>query len=185
MEITSDKRRQNNIVQEGAEALLSIGSNLGDRLRHLSTAIDQLSLKNQIKAVSPVYETPPWGYAFQGAFLNCAILLHTQMDSKKLLEEVLGIENAMGRQRIEGQHWRERLIDIDIILYTNHISKEESPLLPHPYYTQRRFVLQPACDICPHLKDPISGESIAALLEKCPDTSAIKKYHEQIQLHSH
>ena len=142
---------------------LGLGSNLGDREDNLRRAVSLLSRRASLIALSSVYETEPWGYASQPAFLNMACLLETSLSPQDLLELAQGVERDLGR--VPSFRYGPRVIDVDILLYGDEVI--EAPLLqiPHPCLWQRAFALTPLAEIAPGLAHPILGASIADLLE--------------------
>lgn len=131
------------------EAALAFGTNLGDREKNLSHAIDAVELlcETKVLRVSRVYETDPVGYTDQPDFLNCVAAIETQLSPHALLGACLGIEAAMGRLR--GVRNGPRVIDIDLLLYENAQSDESELILPHPRMMERAFVLYPLADVYP------------------------------------
>ncbi len=125
---------------------LSLGSNLGDRRAYLRDAIDSLP---GVVAVSPVYETEPWGNGDQGPFLNLVVELQTDLEPFALLGLCHRIESAANRTR--DVHWGPRTLDIDIIWMEGVEMHEERLTIPHPHYLHRKFVLAPLRDLAPEL----------------------------------
>jgi len=146
------------------KAYLSLGSNIGNRSEFLSKAIKELSFNKKItvKKISSVYETAPVGFLDQDNFLNIAIEIKTSLDPWELMEYNQKIEEKL--QRIKKIHWGPRTIDIDILLYGDDHINEENLKVPHPYMTERAFVLVPLHDIAPSLD--ICGKSITSYLKK-------------------
>ncbi|HEY3416273.1 MAG TPA: 2-amino-4-hydroxy-6-hydroxymethyldihydropteridine diphosphokinase [Armatimonadota bacterium] len=144
-------------------AYLSLGSNLGKRealLREAIARIGQLP-GTRIVAESPLLETAPWGNTDQPAFLNLALAIETTLTPEALLDGLRAIEDALGRQRTE--HWGPRTVDIDILVYDG-VTRDTSTLrLPHPYLTERLFVLQPLAEIAPDLV--VHGQTVRAWLD--------------------
>jgi 2-amino-4-hydroxy-6-hydroxymethyldihydropteridine diphosphokinase len=129
--------------------VLSLGSNLGDRLDNLQEAIDALFDAPGLTfvALSPVYETAPWGGIEQPDFLNVVVMAETRIPPETLLERVLSIEDAMRRERVI--HWGPRTLDIDIVTFGDVVSDDPDLTLPHPHAHERAFVLVPWADIDP------------------------------------
>ncbi len=113
-------------------AVISIGANLGNRLETLQGAIDALedTLGVRIKAVSPVYETVPWGVDpdSQPSYFNAVVVLKTTLPPSSLLERAHAVEEAFHRVREE--HWGARTIDVDIVAYADVVSDDPVLTLP-------------------------------------------------------
>ena len=156
-----------------AKFYLSIGANLGDRAGTLKKAVALLSQVPGIRvtAVSPLYETPPWGKTDQPPFLNGAVAIDTALSGQELLAACLAIEQRLGRVRHE--KWGARTIDIDLICSPDETCCSETLTLPHPYATQRAFVLVPLRDIAPDLI--LCGRPLGDWLDRLPDTDSIRK----------
>lgn len=153
------------------KAILSLGSNTGNRLQNLQSATNYIH--NHIATVvkvSPVYETPAWG--FEGDdFYNCAILVHTKKDAAELLDALLNAEAIAGRLRNDEPGYSSRSIDIDIISFNDSIISEHHLHVPHPRMHERNFVLHPLRDVAPAWMHPVSGKTINELVNTSPDAS--------------
>lgn len=154
-------------------AYFSLGSNVGDRAKNLRDAIAALGNAGvSIARVSSVYETEPVDYLDQPWFLNCAVEAKTELAALDLLHAVRGIEAQMGSKKLIAKG--PRLIDIDILLYGNEIIDTPELQVPHPRLHLRRFVLEPLAQIAPNAQHPVSRLSIADLLARTPDKSAVR-----------
>ncbi|MFD0154430.1 2-amino-4-hydroxy-6-hydroxymethyldihydropteridine diphosphokinase [Streptomyces sp. NPDC055721] len=149
-------------------AVLALGANLGNRLETLQGAVDALEDTPglRVKAVSPVYETEPWGVepGSQPSYLNAVALVRTTLPPSSLLERAHAVEEAFHRVREE--RWGARTIDVDIITYADVISEDPVLTLPHPRAHERAFVLAPWHDVDPAAQLPGRGpvsELLAAL----------------------
>ncbi|MBF2664691.1 2-amino-4-hydroxy-6-hydroxymethyldihydropteridine diphosphokinase [Listeria seeligeri] len=132
-----------------AKAFLSIGTNIGERLDNLNSAVSGLAAVEQIKIikVSSVYETDAVGYEEQAAFLNIVVEIETSFAPVELLDFCLALELELGRVRLF--KWGPRLIDIDILLYEDVKLDTEKLEIPHPYMKERAFVMIPLIEISP------------------------------------
>jgi len=148
-------------------AVISIGSNLGERRNNLQGAVDTLADTPEVwvTGVSPVYETVPVD-APEGSkdFLNAVVLLDTTLAARTLLERALAVESAYGRER-EGEPNAPRTLDVDLIVVGDRRADEEDLVLPHPRAAERAFVLVPWLDLEPDAEIPGVGP-IAELVEK-------------------
>jgi 2-amino-4-hydroxy-6-hydroxymethyldihydropteridine diphosphokinase len=152
---------------------LSLGSNLGDRAKNLQDAIAALRKAGiSVQRISSMYETEPVDYLGQPRFLNCALEAETELGALELLHALRGIETQMGSKKLIAKG--PRLIDIDILLYGNEIIDTPELQVPHPRMHLRRFVLEPLVEIAPEAQDPVSHLSIADLLARTPDKSAVR-----------
>ncbi|GAQ54758.1 2-amino-4-hydroxy-6-hydroxymethyldihydropteridine diphosphokinase [Streptomyces acidiscabies] len=146
-------------------AVLSLGSNLGNRLETLQGAVDALEDTPgvRIKAVSPVYETEPWGVdpASQPSYFNAVVVLKTTLPPSSLLERAHAVEEAFDRVRAE--RWGARTLDVDIVTYAEVVDDDPKLTLPHPRAHERAFVLAPWYDVDPDAKLPGRG-AVAELL---------------------
>ncbi|MET9125256.1 MULTISPECIES: 2-amino-4-hydroxy-6-hydroxymethyldihydropteridine diphosphokinase [unclassified Streptomyces] len=146
-------------LQNPKRAVLSLGSNLGNRLETLQGAVDALEDTPgvRVKAVSPVYETEPWGVepGSQPSYLNAVVVLRTTLPPSSLLERAHAVEEAFDRVRDE--RWGARTIDVDIVAYADVVSDDPVLTLPHPHAHERAFVLAPWHDVDPEAQLPGRG----------------------------
>ena len=163
-----------------AKAYLSLGSNLGDRLLNMKMAVLEMEKSDSatLLELSPVYETEPVGKVDQPWFLNSVALIETSLGPLSLLDYLMGIEKAMGRQRRE--KWGPRYIDLDILLYDDLIFDSDRLTLPHPQMHKRRFVLLPLVRMNPELFHPLLKKTVKELLAVCADSSEVKLFAEKI-----
>lgn len=147
-------------------AVISLGSNLGNRLETLQGAIDALEDTPgvRVKAVSPVYETEPWGVepGSQPSYFNAVVVLKTTLPPSSLLERAHAVEEAF--HRVRDERWGARTLDVDIVAYADVISDDPALTLPHPRAHERAFVLAPWHDLEPEAQLPGRG-AVAALLD--------------------
>ena len=148
-------------MNKSANVFLGLGGNLGDRRRMMRSAVAEIREILDDVRVSSLYESAAWGVADQPAFLNAVARGRTGLSPLELLDATQAIENKLGRVR--EQHWGPRLIDIDILLYGSDLIDEPRLKLPHPYMTQRGFVLRPLADLAAGLTLP-DGSLVGELL---------------------
>jgi 2-amino-4-hydroxy-6-hydroxymethyldihydropteridine diphosphokinase len=161
------------------EAYLSLGSDMGDKKKKLKEAFIRLSELGEVKA-SHLYRTEPWGREDIPEFLNACVYIKTRLNIKNLFHALLSIEEEMGRKRRE--KWEKRIIDIDLLLSGQLIFRSPVLEIPHPYLQIRNFYLEPLSEIAKEEIEPISGEKIKTLLEKCPDKKRVWKTGNILQL---
>lgn len=158
---------------------LALGTNLGDRMAQLHTALGHL--RNDIHGLthSPVYETAPWGMTEQPDFLNLAVSGQTTLSPLALLACCKAIEATTGRRPTI--RYGPRVIDIDIIFYGTQVVASHTLTVPHPHLAERRFVLQPLADIAPGWQHPLSGQTVAAMLAALPpdDAGEVRLYSRE------
>lgn len=155
-------------------AYLITGGNIGNRQEELAYAAKLVEERcGRVIDKSSFYETAAWGKTDQDAFLNQALVLETSLTARDLLNEILYIENLMGRDRLE--KYGPRIIDIDIIFFNHQVIKENGLLVPHPEMARRRFVLEPLKEVIPAYIHPLYYKTITELLAECEDTLPVKK----------
>jgi 2-amino-4-hydroxy-6-hydroxymethyldihydropteridine diphosphokinase len=151
--------------------VLSIGSNLGDRLARLQSVVDRLG--EAVQAISPVYETPPWGGVEQGPFLNAVLIAEdATLDGHGWLRCAQAMEHAA--DRVRGQRWGPRTLDVDLVSCyqtspvgdTEVFSRDDGLTLPHPLAHLRAFVMVPWLDVDPGAELTVADgkRSVAELL---------------------
>jgi 2-amino-4-hydroxy-6-hydroxymethyldihydropteridine diphosphokinase len=135
----------------------------------LREAIQRLGNVGQVAATSSLYETEPVEFTHQPWFLNCVVALDTEKTPQDLLAELLGIERAMGRERLVPKG--PRVIDLDIVLFGEQIVKEPDLEIPHPAMHLRRFVLEPLAEIAPQARHPRLNKTAREILTEVPENS--------------
>ena len=156
-------------------AYIGIGANLGARGETMRAALRRVAEVSSVhvEQVSHFYETPPWGKTDQPPFLNAAARISLDGAPHELLGELQRIEYELGRVRHE--HWGARTIDLDILHIEGVTYADGGLTLPHPYLTERAFVLVPLAEIAPDLM--VNGKRIAAWLAAV-DTAGIVRASE-------
>ena len=153
---------------------LLIGGNEGDRAANLQQAVDHIEGSGcRILRTSSLYETAAWGKTDEAPFLNQALEIGTGLEAWPLMQVLLGIEQKMGRVRLE--RYGSRLIDIDILFFNDAIIDQPQLIIPHPQVQNRRFALAPMDEIAADYIHPVLGLSIAGLLAICPDPLEVKQ----------
>lgn len=156
------------------QAAIALGSNLGDSYAILESALIRLAQTPglMLQAQSPIYRTVAVGPP-QPDYLNACALFMTTLEPDQLLQLLLETEVQFGRVRRE--KWGARQLDLDLLLFDDLILRQPNLEIPHPRMTDRAFVLVPLNDIIPNWIEPISGKSIAALVQQV-DCSGVTKF---------
>lgn len=163
------------IEREWQKAYLSVGSNMGDREKHLQDAMDALQKipSIRVRQISDWIETEPYGYTEQDMFLNGAVELETIEPPEVLLQLLQKIEQEGKRER--KIHWGPRTIDLDIIFYGDVVMQTEELVLPHREMHKREFVLKPLCAIAPWVSHPIYHRTVSELFEELKNRTTGKQ----------
>ena len=145
---------------------IALGSNLGNREQHLRDAVASLASNLSHLRVSSFRETEPVGAVPQPLFINAAVVGETALSAPALLDALLAIERGFGRER--PYQGAPRTLDLDLILYGGDIIEMPGLVVPHPRFRARRFVLAPLAELAPEWIDPVTGKTIAELLNGLP-----------------
>ncbi|MDA3929805.1 MAG: 2-amino-4-hydroxy-6-hydroxymethyldihydropteridine diphosphokinase [Prolixibacteraceae bacterium] len=158
------------------KAFLSLGTNLGDKEKNLSRAIRYINVGiGQMIDLSGLYETEPWGFESNEKFLNMVIEIVTDLTPLEMIDKCLEIENKLGRIRKVFKGYSSRTIDIDILFYDDIVLSEANLILPHPHIQNRRFILEPLCEIAPDFIHPVLNKTLKELLIECTDICIVKQ----------
>ena len=152
---------------------------MGDRLNNLKKAKALIAAEcGTIRSASSIYGTAAWGITEQPDFLNQVLELETSIEPVQLMQQLLDIEERMGRVRLFKMG--PRIIDLDILLIDDLIIDSPSLSLPHPALPSRRFALIPLVEIAPDLLHPVEKKTITQLLLTCSDTLTVQKIIERV-----
>ncbi|MCH0565121.1 MULTISPECIES: 2-amino-4-hydroxy-6-hydroxymethyldihydropteridine diphosphokinase [unclassified Streptomyces] len=170
-------------LQNPQRAVIALGSNLGNRLENLQGAVDALEDTPgvRVKAVSPVYETEPWGVepGSQPSYFNAVVILRTTLPPSSLLERAHAVEEAF--HRVRDERWGPRTLDVDIVAYASVLSDDPQLTLPHPRAHERAFVLAPWHDVDPEAQLPGRGR-VAELLDTVTRDGVAPREDLELQL---
>jgi 2-amino-4-hydroxy-6-hydroxymethyldihydropteridine diphosphokinase len=156
-------------------AYIGFGANLGDRAATLARALDLLRADGvEVLRVSSSYSTEPWGGAQGGPYLNAVIEVRRAGTADAMLKRMLRIEAELGRKRSVGG--AARTCDLDLLLWGELTMYGDDLIVPHPRLTQRRFVLDPLCELIPRAVHPKYGRSFAELHAECADRSRVEPF---------
>lgn len=156
---------------------ISAGSNQGNRPEYLRMAAQLLAPAVKILRTSELYLTEPWGYKPQPSFYNLVWEAETELDPESLLKYFKEIEIRIGR--VKTLRYGPRVIDLDILLYNDCVYQSQNLTIPHAMMRERRFVLQPLCDLIPMEQDPITKKTWFELLQNC-STESVEKLDEKL-----
>ena len=166
------------------QALLSFGSNQGDRFEHLRQAVEELS--DAVLVVSGIYETKPWGDPDQPDYLNAVALVADAVPARAWLERARELEERAGRVRDPNRRFGPRTLDVDVIAVWSddgeaQLSDDPEYTLPHPRAHERAFVLRPWLDIAPYAELPGHGP-VQDLLRTEPVAADLSGLHARPDL---
>lgn len=161
------------------QVYLGLGTNVGNRQHNLQQAVAGLQPVLAVTAVSPIYETEPWGVTDQAPFYNACLGGHTSLTPPDLLTFIKDLEKTMGRS--PAKKWGPRLIDVDILLFGDEVLSLPGLTVPHPYLQERAFVLVPLAAIAADVVHPVLGQTMGALATAVDD-STVRRLAEPLLL---
>ena len=158
------------VVTMNHSVFISVGSNLGDKLDNCLKGISALTESGLtlLLKVSRFYRTSPVDYTDQDWFVNAAVKIGTMLNPLDLLDELVAIQQSMGR-KADTIRFGPRVLDLDILLYDDRVIRTPRLEIPHPRMHKRAFVLQPICDIDPTIIHPVLGQTASDLLSHLAD----------------
>jgi len=150
-------------------AYISVGSNLGNKLENCRQGLQSLTESGTcLTAQSHIYQTEPVDYTDQDWFINYAVKIETDLDPFQLMERIQTIQRNAGRTR-DKIRFGPRILDLDIIFYEEVVIYSAQLTIPHPRMHERRFVLQPLCDINSSIRHPVLRVEVQSLLNSLDD----------------
>lgn len=146
-------------------AYIGVGSNIGERADNCIKGVETIGQCDgcAVEAVSHLYETEPVYLESQGWFVNAVARISTDLAPAALFERLKAIERAMGRMPSE-ERFGPRVLDLDILLYDDCVFQNGILRVPHPMLHERRFVLEPLCELAPEFEHPVLGTTMRGLL---------------------
>ena len=187
MSHTAEMTRTDTAALEGHRddvcAYVGLGSNLGDRLATLRSAVEAIdgSPEATLVAVSPVFETAPVGGPAQGDYLNAVVAVSSSVGAPALLAALLRIEGEHGRTR-GGQRDEPRTLDLDLLLFGDEVIEAANLSVPHPRLAERAFVLEPLRRLAPALRHPTLERPISELADALRDADAVRVFADPVAL---
>jgi 2-amino-4-hydroxy-6-hydroxymethyldihydropteridine diphosphokinase len=156
------------------DVYLLLGSNLGDREIYLHKATEHIRERvGEIKAESSFYETAAWGVNDQPPYINQVLRVLTNLSAQGVLAEVLDVEKVLGRERLA--KWGSRVIDIDILFYGDAVINDPDLVIPHPYFQDRRFAVEPMMELNATFVHPLLKKSIKSIALELTDKLSVER----------
>lgn len=161
-------------MKEGLLYTILLGGNEGDTHLVFEAAKAKIAKEvGELKIVSSLYVSPPWGFEAEQDFLNQVIVVKSAFPPKDVMERLLSIESVLGRTRSEVKGYASRVIDLDVLFQEGAVLFSEIVELPHPRLHERRFTLLPLAEIMPDFIHPILNKAMVELVAECGDTSVV------------
>ena len=164
---------------EEHSVVISLGTNLGDKLKNLKNAISNIAGFGSILNKSRIFCSDPWGYDSENEFLNMGLVIKTSMEPMQLLKKLKTIEKQMGRGPKVVQSYQDRIIDLDILIYSGFTIDDEELSIPHPKIKERKFSLLILKDLFENEFIPDLNDSPVKMLLKCVDESNVVLFNEK------
>ncbi|MBL6594913.1 MAG: 2-amino-4-hydroxy-6-hydroxymethyldihydropteridine diphosphokinase [Flavobacteriales bacterium] len=161
------------------EVVISLGTNLGDKLKNLKNALSNIESFGRIFNKSRIFSSDPWGYDSENEFLNMGLVIKTSLEPMQLLKKLKSIEKQMGRGPKMGQSYQDRIIDLDILIYSGIIIDNEELSIPHPKIKERKFSLLILKDLFENEFIPDLNDFPDKMLLKCIDESNVVLFNEK------
>ena len=159
--------------------VISLGTNLGDKLKNLKNALRNIEGFGRILNKSRIFCSDPWGYDTENKFLNMGLVIKTSLEPIQLLKKLKSIEKQMGRGPKMVQSFQDRIIDLDILIYSGFTIDNEELSIPHPKIKERKFSLLILKDLFENEFVPDLNDSPDKMLLKCVDESNVVLFNEK------
>ena len=161
------------------EVVISLGTNLGDKLKNLKNALSNIECFGRILNKSRIFSSDPWGYDSENEFLNMGLVIKTSLEPMQLLKKLKNIEKQMGRGPKMVQSYKDRIIDLDILIYSGITIDNEELSIPHPKIKERKFSLLIIKDLFENEFIPDLNDFPDKMLLKCVDESNVVLFNEK------
>ena len=162
------------------DVVISIGTNLGNKIDNVRIALEQITKLSDIELKSKIYLSEPWGFESKNSFLNMAVLVKTSLQPKELLMELKKIENEMGRQKKVKNEYEDRIIDLDILIFDQKKINSNELIVPHPRIRTRKFSILVLKDLFHNQRIPVLNNTADEMLQKVNDHSKIEVQHVEL-----
>ena len=159
---------------EPVRVFLGLGSNLGDRLANLEQGLRNLGERIRLVKCSSIYETEPWGFAEQPAFLNCVVQGEASASPEGVLQTLKEVEQRVGRRATFS--WGPRVFDADLLFYGSRIVNLPQLTVPHPRIQERAFVLVPIVEIAPDFVHPLMGMTMETMAARVEGREGVRRH---------
>jgi 2-amino-4-hydroxy-6-hydroxymethyldihydropteridine diphosphokinase len=162
------------------DVVISIGTNLGNKIDNVRIALEQITKLSDIEFKSKIYLSEPWGFESKNSFLNMAVLVKTSLQPKELLMELKKIENEMGRLKKVKNEYEDRIIDLDILIFDQKKINSNELVVPHPRIRTRKFSILVLKDLFHNQRIPVLNNTADEMLQKVTDHSKIEVQHVEL-----
>ncbi len=158
------------------EVVILLGANLGDKKAMFSEVKTYIAQHvGDCTKESGIYASTAWGFASDNEFYNQVLVVETEFSAHDVLLRCQAIENKCGRTREKANEYEDRPIDIDLLYFNHDIVDTDDLVIPHPLLQERRFTLEPLCEILPDYVHPIYLKTNAQLLKECTDKGIVTR----------
>lgn len=158
------------------EVVILLGANLGDKKAMFSQVKTYITEHiGDCQKESAIYASKAWGFVSDSEFYNQVIVIETDFSAQDVLLRCQAIEKRCGRIREKDNEYEDRAIDIDLLYFNNDIVDTDNLVIPHPLLQERRFTLEPLCEILPDYVHPIYIKTNAQLLKECVDKGIVTR----------